>query len=158
MPAKMSAQLQRVQHTKAAGVLREDRAHARARRATRGIRSQKLAEHFGVAPATARSMRTRVKGPLSNVLALVSDPTVDAGPIVAALLLAWEERFVFEPTADLRARLAHLKYEAEHAAEARQNRALQTPTTKDVGDVISHASILLEIALLESLVGEEKAH
>lgn len=158
MRAKLSPQLEPVQHTPGATVLRADRAHDRARYATSGIRSAKLAEHWGVAPATARSMRTRVPSPLSEVLALVADPAVNAGPIVAALIAAWEERFVFAPTADLCARLAHLKYEAEHAAEAAQNRALQTPSHDDIDAVLNHAALLIEIVVLEGMVGEERPH
>lgn len=155
MAAKLSAAAHPVQHTPGAAVQRLDRAHARARYATARIPSRKLAEHWGCEPATARSFRTRVRsGPLTKVLELIADPSVDAAPIVAGLIAAWEERFICEPTDDLRARLKHLREVVEHRAQAQQDQALMVRDGSHMEACLQHAGVLIEIVVHEELLGE----
>lgn len=158
--AKLEPQLQPVTH--GTGVVvrrRRDRAHARAAVATAETPSKVLAQVFGVSDSRARHLRTDDQsGPVTTFYALLADPRVDAAPLLVGALVSFEERFVTTPTADLRERLHHLKYEAEHLAEAAQNRALQTPTHQDVDAVVHHAAVLIEIAMLEGLLGAERPH
>lgn len=161
-PAKLEPQLQPVPHEKPVVVRRRrDRAHARASKALRATPAATLARHLGISESRVRHQRTDDQGgALTALLGMIADPRVDAAPIVAAVLSAFEERFVCVPTAELRARLSHLKYTQEHLAEAAQNRALQTPTHDDLDAVLDHAATLLEIATIESVLGpgEERAH
>ena len=158
---KLSPQLQPVTHAAAVVVRRNDRAHVRAARAAGRTPSRALARHWGVSESRARHLRTDdAKGPLTKLLGMIADPEIEAAPIVVAVLAAFEDRYTHAPRAELRARLEYLRGDAEHMAEARQNRALQTETHEDVGAVLDHASVLIEIAVLEDLLtpGEERAH
>lgn len=160
----MSRKLYAVTHIEGVNVRtrlqRRDRAHRRSCWATRRTPSRVLAAHWGVSASRARHLRTDdPKGALTTVLAMVADPEVDAGPIVAAVLSGFEERFLFSPTTDLRARLARLRDRDEHLLEAAQNRATVVRSPKRAEDYLAHATALIEMAVLvEILEPEELAH
>lgn len=138
--------------TEAAGA----RARARdlASIATRRIPSRLLAEHWGVSPARARHLRAEGNA-LSSVLDVLADPRIpdaEASRVVGVVLQAYEERFLFRPTEDLRARLQQLRNEDEHRLEAEQNRATCCNSPDRVEAYIAHASGLLEMATLVGML------
>lgn len=140
--------------THAAPVVVRARAHARASYAASRTPARILAHHFGVSESRVRHQRSDdASGPLTLLLGMIADPAVEGGPLVAAVLSAYEERFLFASTDDLRARLAHLKNDKEHGLEARQNRALQLNSADRCSALRDHAAALLEIATIEEVLG-----
>lgn len=140
-------------HEPGAAVRRTDRAQLRASSAISRTPSKTLAAHFGVSESRARHFRTDdPSGPVTKVLGLIADPSVDAGPIVAAVLSSFEERFLFAPTADLRARLAYLRETEEHRLEAEQNRAMVVNDPNRADAYRAHAAALIELATIEELL------
>lgn len=131
------------------------RALPAARWALRRIERKVLAAWWGVSP-TRVSHRTREgDNPLTEVCALIEHAKADGSAIVAAVLEAYERRFLDEPRAKLEARLAHLMSQ-EHTLESHQNRALQSG--KAVNDALrSHVAALLEIVALRTVLGLEDA-
>lgn len=137
---------------------RRARARSRARWATASTPSRVLARHYGVSASRARHLRSGIEGSaFATVLGMIADPEVDAGPMIVALLESWEERFLYQPTADLRARLKRLREDIEHRAECEQNTALLT--RRGAADACRHhASILLELAAHEEILNGEEIH
>lgn len=135
------------------------RAQNRARWATQTTPSRVLAKHYGISASRARHRRAGDRPTeLSVVLEMVADPNVDAGRIVVALLEAWEERFLYQPTAELRARSKRLRENVEHQLQAEQDRAV---LVRDGAAEAcrQHASVLLEMACIEEVLGlTERAH
>lgn len=117
-----------------------------------------LARHLGVSESRVRHQRTDDQnGALTTVLALISDPDVDAAAIITSVLEAWEDRFLTAPEADLRARLARLRERDEHVLEAAQNAAtvIMAPNRSDT--YRDHAAGLLEMAMLTDMLEQEAA-
>lgn len=138
--------------TQAAGA--RARARDRAAAATRRIPSRLLAEHWGVSSARARHLRSEGNA-VSSVFDLIADPRIpddEASRIVGALLQSYEERFLFRPTEDLRARLAQLRNEDEHRLEAAQNRATVCNSPDRIECYVAHASALLEMATIDGML------
>lgn len=140
--------------TRSTAIGARGRAQARSSWATRAVPSRVLAGHYGVSASRARHLRSDdATGPLTVTLALIADPNVDAGPIVAAVLAAYEERHLYAPTDVLRARLAHLRDDDEHRLEAAQNRATVVHAPNRADAYRDHAAALIEMATIEELLG-----
>lgn len=133
------------------------RSRRTARWATERTSSRVLARHLGVSDSRARHQRAEGTDPITQVCALVRDPLADGPAIVCAILEAFEDRGFDACRADrakLQARLRHLVEEAEHLAQAKQDRALMVK--EGVFDaVLHHASVLIEIAALRCTLGME---
>lgn len=155
MRASLATSLEAVTHGPGASVRRVDRAHRRANWAAARTPSKVLARHWGVSDSRARHLRTDdQRSPVTTLCAMLADPTVDAGGLMIALLAAYEERFVFAPTPELRARLKHLREVEEHRAQAEQDRAVMVRDGSQAEACLNHAAVLVEIAVLEELLGE----
>ena len=119
--------------------------------------SRVLGRHWGVHPSRARHRRHDGDNCVTDTLALIRDPLVDGPAIVAVVLEAFEDRCLAECGADrarLEARLRHLTHEAEHLAQAKQDRALMVG--EGVFDAaLHHASVLLEIVTLRLALGAD---
>lgn len=119
------------------------------RRTTRDF----LAKWWGVSPSRVSHRAKDGDNPLAEVCALVEHEQVDGAAIVAAVLEAYERRFLREPRAKLEARLCALM-DQEHQYEAAQNKALMRGA--QVNDALrSHIAALLEIAALRTVLGLE---
>lgn len=159
MPAKMRAATQPVPHDGRVSVRRADRAHRRASWAAKRTPAKVLAEHVGVSESRARHQRTDdATGPITTLCTLIADPRADGAALLVAAMAAFEERFVFAPTDDLRARLKHLREVEEHRAQAEQDRALMVRDGKRAEACLNHAAVLVEISVLEEMLGNETAH
>lgn len=159
MPASLATQMEFVTHGPGGCVRREDRAHRRASWAARRTPAKVLALHLGVSESRARHQRTDDQGgPLTVFCSLIADPNVDGAALMVAVMAAFEERFVFAPTADLRARLKYLREVAEHVAEAEQNRAVMVRDASRAEACLNHAAVLVEMSVLEELLGIEEVH
>lgn len=157
--ATMAPQLQPVTHEVGGSVRRRDRAHVRASRATKRTPARVLAEHYGVSESRARHFRTDDQaGPVTTLCALIADPRVEAAPLLVAAMASYEERFLYAPTSELRARLKYLREVEEHRCQSEQDRALMVRDGKRTEACFNHAGVLIEIGVLEELLGEEVAH
>lgn len=116
-----------------------------------------LASLWGVSPTRASHRTTDGRNALADVLALIRHPDINPAPLVTATLEALEDRYVDEARCDrrkLEERLDHLLHEAEHKAQAAQDRALMTG--RGVNDACRHhAAILLEIIAIRNALGME---
>lgn len=157
MRAIVAATAAEVPRTRALGA--RGRALNRARQATQNTPSRVLAKHYGVSASRARHMRSGADGnDLATVLQMIADPQIEAAPMVVAVLEAWEERLLYTPTAELRARLKQLREVVEHRAQAEQDRAVLVKSGAAEA-CRQHASILIEMACHEEMLGlTERAH
>lgn len=148
-----------VPRTRDAGA-RTARAHDRARWAHRQSKSRNLALHFHVTPGRVRHFGTDdPTGPLTMVCAAAADPACDGEAILAAVEESVDDRYLDVHPKILKARLRHLTTEAEHAAQAQQDRALMLNGAGTNDALRKHARILREIAALRVRLGlEETAH
>lgn len=159
MAGRMATDGAVVAHGGRVAVRRTDRAHRRSSWAERRTPSKVLAEHYGVSESRARHFRTDDQaGPLTTLLAMIADPNVDGSALMVAVLAAFEERFLYAPTPELRERLRFLREVEEHRLEAEQNRAQMIRDGKRTEACLNHAGVLIEIAVLEEMLGEEIAH
>lgn len=159
MPATVAPKAAVVTHAPGVAVRRRDRAHRRASWASRRSPARILAEHLGVSESRARHLRTDDQaGPITLLCDMIADPAVDGAALLVAAIEAFEERFVYAPTAELRARLKHLREVEEHRAEAEQNRAVMVRDHTRAEACRNHAAILLEMSVLEELLGMEEVH
>lgn len=157
--ARVPAVTAPVTHEAGAAVRRRDRAHRRASWAAARTPSRVLAEHFGVSESRARHYRTDDQaGPVTTLCDMIADPAVDGAAILAAAIEAFEERFVYAPTEELKARLKHLREVIEHRAQAEQDRAVMVRDRCRAEACRNHAAVLLEMAVLEELLGIEEVH
>lgn len=131
------------------------RAHHRASWAMRPTPARILARHFGISESRVRHQRTDdPSGALTQVLATIADPeNKEAHRTVAAVLAAYEERFLGGPRNECLSRLLHLREVEEHKAEAEQNRATVVLDPHRTEAYLYHAGILTEMATLEELLG-----
>ena len=117
-----------------------------------------LADHLGISPSRTSHRITDGTNCVAESCALTAHPMMDGLAIVHAHVEALEWRYLEEAKASptkLRARLDHLIREAEHHAQARQDRALQTWEGVSVA-CRDHAHILSEIPLLVGVLGMEE--
>lgn len=122
-----------------------------------GLRRTKrhfLAAWYGISESRVSHRSSDGNNSLADILALVAHPDIDGAAIVTAVLEAYEQRFLQEDPAKLRARLDVLLSQ-EHDREARQNRALQAGGPKVNDAIRDHVAALIEIAALRSVLGLE---
>lgn len=136
------------------------RAHDRARWAYRQSKSKNLAVPFHVTPGRIRHFASDdTSGPLTLVCAAAADPACDGEAILTVVEESVEDRYAEADQRVLRARLRHLMTEAEHAAQAQQDRALMLNGAGTNDALRKHARILREIAALRVRLGlEESVH
>jgi hypothetical protein len=116
-----------------------------------------LAEAWGVSKSRARHKRSEGENVVTESCALVTHPAIDGAAIVIAHLEALERRYLEEAKASpakLRERLEHLIREAEHEAQARQDRALMAGEGVNAA-ILHHAHVLVEIAAIRNVLGLE---
>lgn len=143
------------------GNARMERARARARWAHAQSKSKNLAAAFEVTPGRVRHWATDdpTGDPLTLVCAAAAHPDCDGDAILEAIEESTEDRYADVHPKVLRARLRHLQTEAEHAAQAQQDRALMLGGRGTNDALRKHARILREIAAIRTRLGlEETAH
>lgn len=95
---------------------------------------------------------------VADFLAIVRHPDIDPAPYVAAVLEAVEDRYMDEARSDrpkLEKRLRYLMEEAEHRAQAEQDRALMVG--KGVNEACrNHMAVLAEIVVIRTALGLEE--
>jgi len=155
MPAKLRLQLQ--ENPRTADVGARGRAHDRGSWAVRQSKSHLLAPHFGVSAGRIRHQSSDdLSGPVTCVCSAAADPECDGEAIRIAIEESVEDRYLDVERAVLEARLFYLRTEAEHSAQAQQDRASMTwgPGTNDA--LRKHARILLEMAAIRVRLGLEE--